>query len=485
MVKKIKAFLFTLLLGGCLSFCACGQETVEPPSEDASVPPLEWEDVLNPGGGVDQDKYNQYMGVEVPEVDPAREEIPENVILVGAMVSDYQYIHDQINTFNLAQSDYKVQVQRYGSADAMMLDLVRGQGCDLLALTPGYLETLSDKGSLEDLAPYLEKSGKVNREDLFDAVLEAGTAGGKLTGILPGFTVNAILVEKGYTKDGGWTIEEYLALMDKYPDVPLSGSSVPNAVNIWLTNELSALPESFVNWDERTCRFDSEDFIQAMEMLKGYAERCQEAPSVDITMSFADRLYNRQVQTMAEKIDYDQYFVKYQDIQDAFRDAYELAGWPNQEGEARYPMPDFLDKTVLYSMNAASAKKDGAWRFLEYMLSDYQETMAEKGRNGFPARRDIVERLLQEEVEAELTDNYLVSNYYTRELRSKRGNFTKEDKEQLLYILDHAVPSIGLWKDRTLWGIFAEELNAYMAGGKSAKEMARVIQNRVTTYLTE
>ncbi len=484
MLKSFKAILFLLLLGGYLSFCACGQETAEPSSEDASAP-LQWEDVLTPDGKVDRDKYNQYLGIEVPETDPSKEEIPDNVLLIGAMVRDYQYINNQINAFNLAQNDYTVQVQRYESADAMLLDLVRGQGCDLLALTPGYLETLSDKGSLEDLAPYLEGSGKVNREDLFEGVLEAGTAGGKLMGILPGFKVNAILAEKGSTKDGGWTVEEYLALIDRYPDVPLSASALPDAIYVWLMNELSALPESFVDWDQRTCRFDCEDFIQTMEMLKNYAKRCQEAPPVDPAMSPADRLYQKQVQTMAETIDYDQYFVKYQDILDAFRDAYELAGWPNQEGEARYPMPDFLGKTVLYSMNAASAKKEGAWCFLEYLLSDYQETMAQKGRDGFPARRDITERLLQDEVEAELTANYLVNNYYTGESRPKRGNFTEADKEQLLYILDHAVPSIGLAKDRILWDIFVEELNAYMAGDKTAEEMAHVIQNRAATYLNE
>ncbi len=484
MLKTTNTLIFTLLLAGCLCFCACGQENVEPSSESTSAS-LQWGDVLKPDGRIDQDKYNEYIGVEVPEVDSGKEEIPDNVILVGAMVSDYQYIHKQINTFNMAQSDYKVQVQRYASADAMLLDLVKGQGCDLLALTPGYLKILSDKGSLEDLSPYLEKSGSVNREDLFEAVLEAGTAGGKLAGILPGFTVQVILVEKGYTKDGGWTIEEYLALMDKYPDVPLSGSADPKLVYMWLMNELSALPDSFVNWDERSCRFDSEDFIQVMEMLKEYAQRCQKAAPTDLTMTFADRLYKRQVQTTTENIYYDQYFSKYHDILDAFRDAYELAGWPNQEGEVRYPMPDYLEKTVLYSMNASSLKKDGAWSFLEYMLSDYQETMAEKGGDGFPARRDIVERLLQEEVEAEVTEKYLVSNFFTKEQRPKRGNFTEEDKEQLLYILDHAVPSAGIWKDRVLWGIFVEELNSFMSGDKTAEDMARVLQNRVTTYLNE
>lgn len=484
MKNRIKAYFFTLLLGGCLCFCACGQENVEPSSEETPAP-LEWEDVVNPDGTIDRDKYSQYVSQGIPEADPGKEEVPENVILLGAMISDYQYIKKQITTFNLAQGDFQVQVQRYESADAMLLDLVRGQGCDLLALTPGYLKTLADKGSLEELGPYLEKSGSVNREELFGAVLEAGTAGGKLVGILPGFNVQAILVEKGYTRDGGWTVEEYLALMDKYPDVPLSGNANPEFIPMWLMNELSALPESFVDWDERSCRFDSEDFIQAMEMLKDYAQRCQKASPVDLAATFADRLYSRQVQTRAETIKYDQYFSGYYDILDAFGDAYELAGWPNQEGEARYPMTDFLDKTVLYSMNAASAKKDGAWRFLEYLLSDYQEAMAEKGGDGFPARRDVVERLLQEEVEAEVTDGYFTQNFYTQEMRPKRGGFTEEDKEQLLYILDHAVPSIGLWNDRGLWGILVEELNPFIAGDKTVEDMASVLQNRVTTYLKE
>ena len=188
-------------LGGCLCFCACGQENVEPSSGETPAP-LEWEDVLTPDGTIDRDKYSQYVIQGIPEADPGKEEVPENVILLGAMVSDYQYIKKQITAFNLAQSDYQVQVQRYESADAMLLDLVRGQGCDLLALTPGYLETLADKGSLEELGPYLEQSGSVNREELFGAVLEAGTAGGRLVGILPGFNVRTILVEKGYTRDG-------------------------------------------------------------------------------------------------------------------------------------------------------------------------------------------------------------------------------------------------------------------------------------------
>lgn len=490
MAKKFKGLMLTLLLGGCLFLSACGQkETLEPSSEDPSPSPapLQWEDVLNSNGTVDQDKFNQYFGIEVPEADTTQE-VPENVILLGALSRDYERIYRQVNTFNLAQSDYTVEIQRYDSRDAMFLDLVRGQGCDLLALMPSGLTILSDKGGLEDLSPYLEKSEKVNRADLFDAVLEAGTAGETLAGIMPGFNVDVILVEKGYTKNGGWTIKEYLALMDKYPDVPLTATADPNLIVAWLTEELSALTESFVDWNNRTCSFEGEAFIQTLEMLKSYAERCQkvkiDSPTSQTTQ--ADSLYNRQVQTKMITFTFDEYFSDYKDIKDAFLGSYELAGLPNMEGEVMYTMTDTLNGTVLYSMNAASAKKDGAWLFLEYLLSEYQETMTKATwPEGFPARRNLVERLLQEEAEAEVTDNYLTTNRYTREMYPKRGNFTEEDKEHVLYILNHAAPPTALQAGGTFRTILVEELSAFLAGDKTAAETAHIIQNRMTTYLNE
>ncbi len=483
MASKIKRLALTLLLGGCLLLSACGKETAEQPSEDASPAPLQWEDLFNSDGTMDQEKYNQYMGISVPE-QPSEEEIPENVILLGARTKDYGKIYKLVTAFNQTQSGYTVKIQNYDSRDSMLLDLVRGKGCDLLLLAPYDLTTLSDKDGLEDLTPYFEKSEKVSRENLFDAVLEAGTAGGKLTGAMSDFTVHAILVEKGYTEDGGWTIEEYLALMDKYPEVPLSSNIASQEVLLWLMDDLSALSETFVNWDERTCSFESEAFIQTIETLKSYQERFPKK-DLDYSMSLIDRLYKKQVQTVGIDLDYDQCFGEYRDIRDAFLGSYELAGLPTQDGKVCYSMPAFMGQSVLYSMNAASAKKDAAWLFLEYMMSEYQETLAEKCDGGYPVRRDIVERKLQEEVEAQADESYVVKNFYTNEYRTKRGNFTETDKEQVLYILDHVSPPTILQSGGNFRNILIEELEAFFAGDKTAAEAAKIIQNRVTTYLNE
>lgn len=472
MVKSLKALVVGLLLMGCMCLGACGQ------GQDPVKPSAESKEQLT-----ELDQMYQQIEEAIPKVDDSEEEeVPENVIVMGAMMGDYMRIVKVINAFNQAQSDYQVQVKTYETTDAIFLDLAMGKGCDLLVVSPQNLTILADKRGLEDLSSYLDKSEKVNREDLFDIALEVGTAGGRWVGILPDFTVWAILVEKGYTEDGGWTIEKYLALMDRNPDVPLFGVSDPQKAGVGLMNICYMLTESFVDWEKRTCSFESEEFIQALELVKSYAQRFRKADYNNLAPDIYEMLYQGQIQTETIEIRSKKYFSEYQDIRDAFLGSYDLAGFPNPEGKAAYSMQGLTQK--MYCMNASSAKKDAAWTFLEYMLSDYQESMDGSGDQGFPVRRDILERQLQEEIGAELTEKAYRQNHYSKEMVPQRGRFTEEDKERLLYILDHASPPTVL-QGGAFWAILDEELGAFFAGDKTAAKTAEVIQNRVTVYLNE
>lgn len=471
MVKSLKSFVVGLLLAGCMCLSACGQ------GEDPVKPSAEGTEQLT-----EVDQMYKELEEAIPKVDDSEEEeVPENVIVMGATMGNYMRIVKVIDAFNQAQSDYQVKVKTYETTDAIFLDLAMGKGCDLLVVSPQNLTILADKGGLEDLSSYLDKSEKVNREDLFDVALKVGTAGGRFVGVLPDFTVWAILVEKGYTEDGGWTIEKYLALMDRNPDVPLSRGSDPQNAGGMLTGTLHMLPELLVDWEERICSFESEEFIQTLELLKSYTQRFRKADGNYLALDIYEMLYQGQIQTETIEIRSGQYFSEYQDIRDAFLGSYDLAGSPNQEGKAAYSMQGLTQG--MYCMNASSAKKDAAWTFLEYMLSDYQESIAGIAQE-FPVRRDILERKLQEEIGAELTEKYMRQNSYSKEMVPQRGRFTEEDKERLLYILDHASPPTVL-QGGAFWAILDEELGAFFAGDKTAAKTAEVIQNRVTVYLNE
>lgn len=478
--------MLILLLGFCLFITACGHENEGEKRIEEQL--SKTEQSSGQLGGMTIEEINEWLGINAGELEaPEYEEVPENVILVAAMAKNYQDINEIINAFNKSQSEYRAEIKKYEERDAMLLDLVRGKGCDVLVLTSAYLTILSDKGALEDLTPYFEDSAAVSSEELFASILDAGTVGGRMTGVIPGFYVQAILVEKGYTDNGGWTLDEYLALMDKYPEVPLSKYYDPEDAYLWLTGELSELPDSFVDWDERTCSFESDEFIQAIEALKSYMGKGLKTEYNPYEMyAGAQKLYNRQVQTMLVNFDNNKYFASYKEIRDTFFEAYELAGFPNPEGEVKYPITAYGN--VAFSINAASGKKAAAWQLLEYMLSEeYQQAIADSAARDFPVRRDILERKLQEEIEADPEDmSYRYTNSYTGEKVLTRGEFTEADKEFILYVLDHsAPPSVFAAMSSDFRIIFMDEVEAFFAGDKTAEEAAHNLQNRMSLYLTE
>lgn len=494
MLKKRKSCIWAFLLGICLFFAACGEEAAVQPSEEEPSS-LTYEDTVGMDGVTDWDKMNQLMGVDASEIETSGEEdeeVPENVILIAARTKDYSLIYDIVRGFNKSQSEYRAEIKNYEDRDSMLLDLVKGKGCDILTLTPTYLATLTDKGALEDLSPYFEDSEVVDREDLFPCVWETGSVGDRMVGVIPFFKVNAILVEKGYTENGAWNVDEYLALMDKYPDVPLSGNIMePENGWFWVGQELTEMSESYVDWDGRTCDFENETFIETMEKLKSYLEKCEklEKSKDDTAVIFnrAASLHQKQMQTLQVELGCSKYFYNYKQIRDTFFDAFELAGYPTQDKTVKYPIQEY-DSSVIWGMNASTEKKEGAWKLLEYMLSGYQQELAEAWKQDFPVRRDIVEKMLDEEIAADPEDMSFSSiNSFTGEKDKGRKEFTEEDKGNLLYILDHATPpsAMGMLSGSDVWKIYRDEIKVFFEGEKTAEETAHILQNRISLYLSE
>ncbi len=495
----MKKYLFITFFCILLNVAACGSEgmkqssetleTSSETSEEASS--LSFQDLLTPGNLMDADAVNQYLGVDVDALETSVENVadaPENVILVAAMANDYSEICDAIFSFNQSQGEYKVEVKRYEKEDAMLLDLVRGEGCDVLVLNPGTLKILGNKDALEDLNPYIDNSDLIDLDDMFPAVKECGTINGKYLGILPSFYVTALLVEKGYTNNGGWTVDEYLKLMDLYPEIPVSVNVNVKEYGSWFSNELVRVPEMFVDWESRTCNYDSDEFISLIERIRNYTLQFPERKETAVVIPKASYLYDREMQVMVVHMGAGSMFEKYKSIRDAFFEDYELVGIPNESGETEYQL---TSTNIIYSMNAKSGKQEAAWSFLEYILSEeYQETIMGQGGSYFAARRDVVDKRLQEEVAMDpnaLVDDVLYTYYnsYLNERVSNRGEFTETDREHLLYILDHVSGEASVLFSTEIGVIFSEEMRAFATGDKSAEETAKNIQNRISLFLME
>ena len=130
--------------------------------------------------------------------------------------------------------------------------------------------------------------------------------------------------------------------------------------------------------------------------------------------------------------------------------------------------------------------KDGAWDFLEYWLSEE----IQYATWSFPARSDVFENMISQDVsprytEKGYTEEYFSRvNYYTGEKVKKWLRINDEDRTKLREMLEHA-EFANVMHQSFLQGVLFEELQAYFAGDKSVEAVMDIIQNRISLYLME
>lgn len=397
----------------------------------------------------------------------------ENVITLGVMTRYNHEILEMAARFNEEQSQYKVKLVQYGY-DSFIINIMRGQGPDIFSLSDLPVDVLAKKDILEDLAPYFAASDVVHQENIVDAVWKAGTNGGKMTRLIPSFAFEGIIVEKGHTNNGGWTVSDYLALAEKYPEGMIN-QDIADPINLFL-NDLRAVSELYIDWEAETCSFDSADFIDFLGKMKKNSKKTY---NINSSGTPAERLYKREYLTLRTQLYTHDNLSVYLQLKTLLGDEFELAGYPGANDDPYYCM---IYKYAL-GMNSFSAKKEGAWAFFEYLLSEPIQEEYAKGE--FPARLDVLNHTLQDAIDFDPNkSNINCYNSYTQEMEEARPAFTDDDRRAVLEMLDH-VKCPDVMNSGDIKYIILDELKLFFNGSKTAEDTAALIQNRVQLYLDE
>ncbi|HIW81262.1 MAG TPA: extracellular solute-binding protein [Candidatus Acetatifactor stercoripullorum] len=276
---------------------------------------------------------------------------------------------------------------------------------------------LDHKKVLEDLEPYFQTSDQVSEEELLPCVVRAGTISQSLVCVFPHFQINGFWVEKGTVQDGSWTTEEYLAFGESAPWAVLMDGNP----KYYYSDVLRLLMQADM---------DSEKFYENLVLTKTF---------------YMSGIYCSDVIERNGGL--------------AQGESYEVAGYPNQEGK---PVFEIIPP-VSFGINSASGNKEGAWAFLEYLLSkEYQDRVM-----SFPVREDSFERQLALE-----------------QYRHSDMAFSEEDREFLRFMVDN-----GYWLKASraleISVMISEEMAPVWEGEKTVEEAAQILQNRVMLYLNE
>lgn len=391
-------------------------------------------------------------------------------------IQAFQDLEKAVTEFNRFHSDIQIEMITYydgeGEFDAALeqlkLDIIRGEAPDILETSMIDVDMLAGKDMWVDLYEYMEQDEECKKEMLIPNVLEAYEVGNHLYSIAPGFQIFSMWGGGSVVQDRyGVTLHQLIELLaehEKDLNAIYGFSADEPALTILCTMGM----DEFIDWENRTCDFEGEAFLEALEFAKEY--RGTNIGSISSAIQQEEILLTMGIISSV---------ADYQMENKLYGEAVDFIGYPTAETSGT--AVGFRGSQL--AINKKSSNPDKAWSFIKYYLLNGSE------EGGFPVVKEQFEEKLLQDME----------KYYES---TTEGTFEMPrkaffDGDVHLYVYEASPEDVAAVKELVkraegkfhyhveIQKIINEEAASYLAGQKSAKEVAALIQNRVSLYLKE
>lgn len=404
------------------------------------------------------------------------ERVKKIPIVLRGYISAVSWLSKQINSFNQQNETYHVVIDACAGTDLDELarltsvQIVSGKGPDILCggLMKEYIPGMLEKGALEDLRPYMERSG-IREEDFFPLTFDTWRSGDKICGISP-----ASPSLTGYCMDSsvlGGTAEPDIetlvdALLARQEDaIFLKGYDSRKLLELLLKGTETLW--GMVDWEKGSCDFGGELFQKILKVAKRYGDDGNQG----------------EISCIAERrsLGAIQYF---DDKQEREKNGKVICGVLFDEG-----CHAAVESDSALAINANSSNKEGAWEFISFLLG----AEAQSGKSGVPVSRKGYDGWVERQ-KKRFTDGKREEEAYYYMM----PDGTYAYKGMVVYteadVTDEIIEEYtGMLEDtrtfpiRTvpILAIISEEAEDYFQGSKGPEEVSRLITNRVQVYLDE
>jgi len=408
------------------------------------------------------------MGVEriceLTKIPP--EEVKEKTVITIAC-SSTSALRERILAFNRENTEYQVKVIDYSiypsyptneQVTRLNLDMISENAPDILYLKgfEGVVDDYIRQGLLEDLNTWIDADPEIDRADYLNNIFEAYEVNGGLYELPTSFEINTLKADAKFVGEvPGITMEGLHQLGKKYPEYKL----VDDSQSGFLKDMLQF--GTMMDMVNGTCNFDSEEFIELLEMAK----ELPETTTGDGRLSILQWAYIRdfedfrrwEIQFNPNKVDYT------------------YIGFPGMGGNGALIQSNGLS----FAITSQSKYKDGAWQFIRYFLGEEYQTSVglHVSAAQFPVKLSVLEQQAENATKPISADG-----------RDEDGVFTvpglsKARADELVAYLK-SLNQTGRM-DWEVYNIVIEEAGAYFAGQKTVQDVAKTIQGRVWIYLAE
>ena len=408
------------------------------------------------------------------------------VITIGGMYFR-TYLLDEIAKFNATNPDYQIEARNYFSEDIglegsrlrMNVDLIAGRGPDIIVDS-------SFEGNTEflaDLYAFIDADPDIDRSDFFPNVLQAlERPAGTLPFIANNFTIITMLAKRETAELlNPYTFDNILRNIDRSDPYAYAGHWF---TGISILSNAVGNTQGFIDWDSRQANFDNPEFIDLLEIAKTLPKE------FGSSLMEMDVVYKRI--SDGRQMLLPTYIFTIEDVRITRAQIGDIIaiGVPTYMGGQN--KVHIMGDIGIY---AKSPNQEAAWSFVRRLLLPEANvdnaTVVGNEVLGMPLRIDkfneqIAESMIQEFWDADIPFLGAVKG---EEMPRVTINdvpiyaMTEEEAAEIRAIVTGA--TLGSRSDNTVWMIIDEEYQAFINGVRSSADTARIIQNRVQTYLYE
>lgn len=417
------------------------------------------------GEKVNKEKPKSKEGKSVVTLSLKRPD-PFYEVVVKKFNEKYPDIDLQIQTFKQKgeQWDRDVFEKYIKTANTALLS---GKGADIIEVGDLPVGKYANKKLLANMNDLMEQDKTMNTSDLHMNVLEAMELNGGLYSIPSAFSLWAFVGDGDVLNkaslnvdDKNWTWKQFEEVSRKL----MQGSKerryalVNNPPELILQELVTDSYPELVDRVAQKAKFDSPLFEEMMlQIKKMYDDEVLISKPADNEnpLFSSERLFSPA----------------------AFIWPYGLFANPKflkkPHGEGQTGGIRIFSQTEL-AIQANSPVKDEAWKFIAFLLSEEVQSLPEL--EGFSLLKSVNEKKLDDIQKQVKSGTYKLPN-------GKAIKVPDEDFAQFKKLINTADRYSGA--DNKVMKIIDEESQAFFSGQKSAEEVAKLIQNRVTTYLNE
>lgn len=418
--------------------------------------------------------------------------------LTLSVPSSDRFLETAAVKFHKANPDIKVNIKEYPVSEqnkedyekylkTLSTELMSGKGADIISVSNLPYDKYISKNILANLSEMMAKDKEFDINRYYANILDALKYKGSLYTLPLSFSFDMLSAgsdildrESVSIDDRKWTWNDFKAIAEKLAkDSNNDGNpelyAFPNVsyINI-LEYMLKSGYSKFVDRERKQANFTSREFINLLNFIKTMIDK---------------KLINTSTQNDEKAMfdSLDRGSVAF--MPHSFRDtmSIEMAKAMYDGRVSFYDFPTYGGDSVrsctsdrLFAVNKNSKYKEESWRFLKFLLAD--EMQSQVDLFGFSLNKEAQQQKTRK-------TNEMLANGQIKIMVGGSGkpieikSISQEDIDNFNKLIDGISSYSAL--DRQVMQIVQDEIKPFISGGKSADEVAKLIQNRVNTYISD